>query len=77
MKLVTMRLASYDWNKINANVVKIYEPIFFPSGSIQILSQFISWLNLDLGIKTCFFIIWILVVRHGYSLSFHPLFGLF
>ena len=42
MKLVTMRLASYDWNKINANVVKIYEPIFFPSGSIQILSQFIS-----------------------------------
>ena len=42
MKLVTMRLPSYDWNKINANVVKMYEPIFFPSGSIQILSQFIS-----------------------------------
>ena len=38
-----------------ANVVKIYELIFFPEGSIPILSQFISWINLDLGIKTCFY----------------------
>ena len=38
-----------------ANVVKIYEPIFFPNGSVKVLSQFISWLNLDLGIETCFF----------------------
>ena len=38
-----------------ANVIKIYEPIFFPNGSIPFLSQFISWVNLDLGIKTCFF----------------------
>ena len=37
-----------------ANVVKIYEPIFFPEGSINFLSQFISWINLDLGIETCF-----------------------
>ena len=38
-----------------ANVVKIYEPIFFPNGSVNVLSQFISWINLDLGIETCFF----------------------
>ena len=38
-----------------ANVVKIYEPIFFPNGPVNVLSQFISWLNLDLGIETCFF----------------------
>ena len=38
-----------------ANVVKIYEPIFFPNGPVRLLSQFISWLNLDLGIETCFF----------------------
>ena len=38
-----------------ANVVKIYEHIFFSGSSIPILSQFISWINLDLGIKTCFF----------------------
>ena len=36
------------------NVVKIYEPIFFPEGPINFLSQFISWINLDLGIETCF-----------------------
>ena len=38
-----------------ANVVKINEVIFFPDGPIPILSQFISWLNLDLGISVCFY----------------------
>ena len=38
-----------------ANIVKINETIFFPNGPIPLLSQFISWLNLDLGIETCFF----------------------
>ena len=38
-----------------ANVVKIYEPIFFPEGHETSVSFFISWVNLDLGIKTCFY----------------------
>ena len=40
-----------------ANVVKINEQAFFPNGpsSIPHLSQFIAWINLDLGIKTCFY----------------------
>ena len=40
-----------------ASIVKISEStgIFFPSGSIPVLSQFIAWLNLDLGIETCFY----------------------
>ena len=38
-----------------ANVIKIYEHIFFPKGPIPFLSWFISWVNLDLGINTCFF----------------------
>ena len=38
-----------------ANVVKIYEPIFFHNDPVNVLSLFISWLNLDLGIETCFF----------------------
>ena len=37
-----------------ANVVKIYEHIFFPKGPINFSSLFISWVNLDLGIETCF-----------------------
>ena len=40
-----------------ASIVKISEStgIFFPNGAIPILSQFIAWLNLDLGIETCFY----------------------
>ena len=38
-----------------ANVVKIYEHLFFPNGPIPFLSWFISWVNLDLGINTCFY----------------------
>ena len=38
-----------------ANVLKIYEQFFFPNGLIPFLSHFISWLNLDLGIETCFY----------------------
>ena len=38
-----------------ANIVKFNEAFFFPNGSIPVVSQFISWLNLDLGIEVCFF----------------------
>ena len=37
-----------------ANIVKLYEPLF-PTEPIPFLSQFISWINLDLGIETCFY----------------------
>ena len=38
-----------------ANIVKIGESFFFPQGPVPVLSQFISWINLDLGIELCFF----------------------
>ena len=40
-----------------ASIVKISESngIFFPNGPIPVLSQFIAWLNLDLGIEICFY----------------------
>ena len=38
-----------------ANIIKLNEAVFFPTGPIPFLSQFISWLNLDLGIETCFY----------------------
>ena len=38
-----------------ANIIKLNEAIFFPAGSIHFLSQFVSWLNLDFGIETCFY----------------------
>ena len=38
-----------------ANMVKLNEAFFFPNGSVPVVSQFISWLNLDLGIEVCLF----------------------
>ena len=38
-----------------ANMVKLNETFFFPNGSVPVVSQLISWLNLDLGIEVCFF----------------------
>ena len=38
-----------------ANIVKINESLFFPHGPIPLLSQFISWLNLDFGVEACFY----------------------
>ena len=38
-----------------ANMVKLNEAYIFPNGSVPVVSQFISWLNLDLGIEVCLF----------------------
>ena len=38
-----------------ANIVKINEAVFFPPGDASPLRVFISWVNLDLGIETCFY----------------------
>ena len=38
-----------------ANMVKLNKAFFFPNGSVPVVSQFISWLNLDLGIEVCLF----------------------
>ena len=51
---LTVSLGTINGLIFYANVVKIYEPIFFPNGPVKVLSQFISWVNLDLGIETCF-----------------------
>ena len=38
-----------------ANIVKLAEAVFLPYAPIPVLSQFVAWLNLDLGIQTCFY----------------------
>ena len=37
-----------------ANIVKMNESVLFQNQSIPVLTQFISWITLDLGIPTCF-----------------------
>ena len=38
-----------------ANIVQANTSFFFPAGDSNILTVFIAWLNLDLGIETCFY----------------------
>ena len=38
-----------------ANVVQANRSVFVPLGDTSILTVFIAWLNLDLGIETCFY----------------------
>ena len=38
-----------------ANIVSVNRAQLFPSGGKNILTVFIAWVNLDLGIETCFF----------------------
>jgi len=41
-----------------SNVIRVNHTIFFPKGNVNILTKFLSvfiaWINLDLGIETCF-----------------------
>ena len=38
-----------------ANMVKLNESVFFPYSRPPVVSQFISWLNLDVGIEVCLY----------------------
>ena len=56
-----------------ANIVAINRAIFIPQGTTNILTIFIAWFNLDLGIVTCFFdgmdtytLTWLQYVFPGY-----------
>jgi len=37
-----------------ANIVRANHAVYFPPGDKSIFTVFIAWLNLDLGIETCF-----------------------
>ena len=53
---LTVPVGSINGLLFYANIVKLNQTVLFPDGtSIPVLSQFIAWLNLDLGIQTCFF----------------------
>uniref|UniRef100_A0A1X7VPE2 TRP C-terminal domain-containing protein n=1 Tax=Amphimedon queenslandica TaxID=400682 RepID=A0A1X7VPE2_AMPQE len=53
---LTVSAGSINGLLFYANIVKLNEVVLFRNGaSIPVLSQFIAWTNLDLGIETCFF----------------------
>ena len=38
-----------------ANIIWVNQAIFVPPGTMKILTVFLAWMNLDLGIQTCFY----------------------
>ena len=53
---LTVSLGSINGLLVYANIVKLNQAIIFSNGfRVPVLSQFVSWLNLDFGIQTCFF----------------------
>ena len=51
---LTVSIGTINGLLFYANIVKVNESIFFSQGNISIISLFISWANLDLGIEYCF-----------------------
>ena len=52
---LTMAYGTLNGLVFYANMVQINRHFFFPLGETNILTVFIAWMNLDLGIETCFY----------------------
>ena len=52
---LTVALGTLSGLVFYANIVQANRNVFFPPGSSNPLTVFIAWVNLDLGIETCFY----------------------
>ena len=52
---LTVSVGSINGLLFYANLIKLNKSVLFSNKQIPVLNQFIAWLNLDLGIETCFF----------------------
>ena len=51
---LTISVGSINGLLFYGYIVKVNESVFFPDGDIPVISQFIAWINLDLGFEYCF-----------------------
>ena len=51
---LTVSFGSVNGLLFYANLVKLNDSIFFSNGNIPVITQFISWCNLDMGFEYCF-----------------------
>ena len=51
---LTVSIGSINGLIFYANIVRANHAVFFPPGDTSFFTVFIAWLNLDLGIETCF-----------------------
>ena len=52
---MTVTVGSINGLTFYANIIAVNHSVFLPSGQRNVLTIFIAWLNLDLGIETCFY----------------------
>ena len=51
---LTVSVGSINGLLFYVNIVKLNESVFFSQGNIPVITQFISWCNLDIGFEYCF-----------------------
>ena len=51
---LTVSVGSINGLLFYTNLVKLNESVFFSQGNIPVITQFISWCNLDIGFEYCF-----------------------
>ena len=52
---LTVAIGTVNGLILYANIIQANSSVFFPPGKINVLTVFVAWLNLDLGIETCFY----------------------
>ena len=52
---LTVSVGTLNGLLLYANIVKLYEPVFSRKEALPVLSQVISWINLDFGFEVCFY----------------------
>ena len=52
---LTVTVGSINGLIFYANIIAVNHSVFLPSGQQSVLTIFIAWLNLDMGIETCFY----------------------
>ena len=51
----TVAVGTFNGIIFYCNIIHINRTLFFPSGNATVFTVFISWMNIDLGIETCFY----------------------
>ena len=57
LSILRLTVASGTINSviIYANIIQVNRHLFFPINTVNVLTVFIAWMNLDLGFETCFY----------------------
>lgn len=52
---LTLSRGSFNGLILYANIIQVHQSIIFPPNHVNVVTVFIAWLNLDLGLEVCFY----------------------